>query len=144
MNKAASIDEYLAGVPEDARATLRWLRQVIKAIAPEAAESISYGMPAFKYKGRPLIYMGAARRHCGPPTLTVTLSFRNGEECSLPALGTDERAREGVRLSELIGALSLASALGWGSQSSTRGSPAFWQCGRARFLARTSGHGCRQ
>lgn len=41
--KASSIDEYLAGVPEDQRAALEKLRANIKAAAPRATETISYG-----------------------------------------------------------------------------------------------------
>jgi len=61
---AKDVDAYLAALPEDQRAALEKLRETIKAAAPEAAESISYGMPTFKYKGRPLIYLGAAKKHC--------------------------------------------------------------------------------
>ena len=62
--KPANIDEYLSTVAEDARAVLTALRLAIKDVAPEAVESISYGMPAFKYRGRPLAYFGAAKHHC--------------------------------------------------------------------------------
>lgn len=58
------VDDYLAALPEDQRAALDKLRGTIKAAAPEATESISYGIPTFKYKGRPLIYFGAAKKHC--------------------------------------------------------------------------------
>ena len=59
-----SIDEYLAGVPEPARSTLKKLRATIRSVAPkETTESISYGMPAFKYKG-PLVYFSAFAKHC--------------------------------------------------------------------------------
>ncbi len=58
------IDAYLAALPVGQRAVLQKLRQTIKATAPEAVESISYQMPTFKYKGRPLIYFGAAKNHC--------------------------------------------------------------------------------
>ncbi len=61
---AKDIDAYLAALSEEQRAVLQKLRATIKAIAPEAAESISYGMPTFKYKGKPLIYLGAAKNHC--------------------------------------------------------------------------------
>jgi uncharacterized protein YdhG (YjbR/CyaY superfamily) len=63
-DRPADIDGYLAKLPEDARATLEGLRRTIKATAPEADESISYGVPTFKYRGRPLAYFGAAKRHC--------------------------------------------------------------------------------
>jgi len=61
---AKDLDAYLAALPEDQRTALEKLRETIKAAAPKAAESISYGMPTFKYKGRPLIYFGAAKKHC--------------------------------------------------------------------------------
>lgn len=59
-----TVDDYVAGLPEDQRAALEKLRETIKAAAPEAAESISYGIPSFKFKGRPLIHIGAAKHHC--------------------------------------------------------------------------------
>ena len=61
---AATIDEYLAGVPEDKRAALQRLREQIQAAAPEAVESISYGRPAFKLDGRWIVGFGAAKEHC--------------------------------------------------------------------------------
>jgi uncharacterized protein YdhG (YjbR/CyaY superfamily) len=62
--KPTDIEGYLAALPEDARETLQTLRRMIQAIAPDAVESISYGMPTFKYQGRPLIYLGAWKSHC--------------------------------------------------------------------------------
>jgi len=61
---AKDVDTYLGALPEEQRAALEKLRATIRAAAPDAAESISYGMPTFKYKGRPLIYFGAAKKHC--------------------------------------------------------------------------------
>jgi uncharacterized protein YdhG (YjbR/CyaY superfamily) len=58
------VDGYLATVAEPARSTLTALRRDIHSIAPEAVESISYGMPAFKYRGKVLVYFGAAKKHC--------------------------------------------------------------------------------
>jgi uncharacterized protein YdhG (YjbR/CyaY superfamily) len=60
----ADIDAYLTALPGDQRAALEKLRGTIRAAAPEAVESISYGMPTFKHRGRPLIYFGAAKNHC--------------------------------------------------------------------------------
>jgi uncharacterized protein YdhG (YjbR/CyaY superfamily) len=37
---------------------------MIKAAVPDATEAISYGMPGYKFKGRPLIHFGAAKNHC--------------------------------------------------------------------------------
>ncbi len=60
----ATIDEYLAGVPEDKRVALERLRQQVRAAAPDATEAISYGMPAFKLDGRYFAGFSATKRHC--------------------------------------------------------------------------------
>jgi uncharacterized protein YdhG (YjbR/CyaY superfamily) len=58
------VDEYLAGVPEPARATLSKVRAVIRSVVPaEATEALSYGMPAFLYRG-PLVAYAAFKNHC--------------------------------------------------------------------------------
>ncbi len=61
---AATIDEYLAGVPADKRAALQKLREQIQAAEPEATEVISYGLPTFKLDGRWLVAFGAAKGYC--------------------------------------------------------------------------------
>src|ERR1035438_1400485 len=71
MKKAAkgsavpkNVNEYLAGVPEPARTTLKKIRATIRSVVPpEATEAISYGMPAFQYKG-PLFAYAAFKAHC--------------------------------------------------------------------------------
>jgi uncharacterized protein YdhG (YjbR/CyaY superfamily) len=62
--KPGSIDEYLAGIEPDKRATLQKLRRSIHAAAPRAEECISYGIPAFRLDGRMLVAFGAAAKHC--------------------------------------------------------------------------------
>jgi uncharacterized protein YdhG (YjbR/CyaY superfamily) len=54
----------LAALPADQRAALFALRTAIAALAPEADEMISYGMPAFRYRGRPLVAYAAFKAHC--------------------------------------------------------------------------------
>ena len=73
-----NVDEYLAGVPEPARGTLNKIRAAIRsAVPPEAAEAISYGMPAFKYKGT-LVWFAAFSNHCSLfPTASVIEAFKN-------------------------------------------------------------------
>ena len=64
MIAAATVEEYFTKVPEPARSTLNKVRATIRKAAPsEAVETISYGMPAFKYKG-PLICYAAFSDHC--------------------------------------------------------------------------------
>lgn len=61
---APDIDAYLAKVPQEQRAALQALRQVIRRAAPDAEECISYGLPGFRQGGRLLVSFGAARKHC--------------------------------------------------------------------------------
>jgi uncharacterized protein YdhG (YjbR/CyaY superfamily) len=61
---AGDVDAYLAKVPEPARTTLEKLRAMIRAVAPkEATECLSYGIPAFRYKGG-LVGYAAFKKHC--------------------------------------------------------------------------------
>jgi uncharacterized protein YdhG (YjbR/CyaY superfamily) len=61
---AATIEAYLARVPDDKRAALERLRGQIRAAAPHAVEAISYGMPAFLVDGRYFVGFSAAKGHC--------------------------------------------------------------------------------
>jgi len=63
MNASASVDDYLAAIPEERRAVMEALRQTIKAAAPDATELISYGMPAFKSHGQFLVSYDAYKNH---------------------------------------------------------------------------------
>ena len=61
--KPSTIDEYLSQVSEDKRAALQALREIIRSVAPEAEECISYQIPAFRLNGM-LVGFAAARDHC--------------------------------------------------------------------------------
>jgi uncharacterized protein YdhG (YjbR/CyaY superfamily) len=72
--KPKTIDEYLAGVKPDQRTALEKLRGTIRAVAPEAEECISYGIPAFRLNGRLLVGFGAWANHCSfYPMSSMTL-----------------------------------------------------------------------
>lgn len=64
MVTPSGVDDYLAALPEEPRTALEQLRGMIKAAAPEATETISYQMPAFKDHGRMLVYYAAFKDHC--------------------------------------------------------------------------------
>jgi len=58
------VDSYLASFPESTRKKLKQLRAAIRKAAPEAEEVISYGMPAYRYKGM-LVYFSGFKGHIG-------------------------------------------------------------------------------
>jgi len=58
------VDDYLAEVAPEARATLEKLRKTIKAMVPNAVEVISYQVPTFKLDGRMLVSYAAFKDHC--------------------------------------------------------------------------------
>jgi uncharacterized protein YdhG (YjbR/CyaY superfamily) len=62
--RSAEVDTFLAGLAPQMRAALEDLRRTIAKAAPAAVEGISYGVPAFKYRGRPLVSFGAGKNHC--------------------------------------------------------------------------------
>jgi uncharacterized protein YdhG (YjbR/CyaY superfamily) len=63
-NTISDVDAYLARVPEPARTTLEKLRFTIRSIVPpETTEKLSYGIPAFQYKGG-LVAYAAFKKHC--------------------------------------------------------------------------------
>jgi uncharacterized protein YdhG (YjbR/CyaY superfamily) len=73
---AKNVDEYIAPFPPAVRTTLNKLRQTIKAAAPQAEETISYMMPAYKQQGV-LVYFGAYKTHIGfYPTGRGVVAFK--------------------------------------------------------------------
>ena len=60
-----TVDEYIQLFPKDVQEVLQAIRKLIREEAPEAVEMISYQMPAFKLKGRPLVYFAAWKSHIG-------------------------------------------------------------------------------
>lgn len=64
MVKPKAIEEYIAAFPENVQQMLMQIRSIIKREAPGAAETIRYGMPAFKI-GKEHIYLAAYKKHIG-------------------------------------------------------------------------------
>jgi uncharacterized protein YdhG (YjbR/CyaY superfamily) len=60
---AEEIDQYLAALEEPKRTTLARLRQTILEVLPEADQGISYGVPAFKVRGKTIAGFAAFKNH---------------------------------------------------------------------------------
>ena len=60
-----NVDDYIHSFPGEIQELLQQIRNIIKNTVPEAMESISYGMPAYKLKGRPLVYFAGYKNHIG-------------------------------------------------------------------------------
>lgn len=66
MNTAfTTVDDYISSFPEEIQIILKQLRQIILEEAQDVKESISYGMPAYKTHGKPLVYFAAFKKHIG-------------------------------------------------------------------------------
>jgi uncharacterized protein YdhG (YjbR/CyaY superfamily) len=79
MRKPATVDDYLAEVPEPARSTLNKIRATIRSVVPpETTEAMSYGMPTFQYKGGLMGYAAFAN-HCSlfPMSPPLIDAFQN-------------------------------------------------------------------
>lgn len=61
----STVDTYIDKFDGEVRARLVQMREIVRAEAPEATESISYGMPAYKLNGRPLVYFAGYENHVG-------------------------------------------------------------------------------
>ncbi|HEY0055125.1 MAG TPA: DUF1801 domain-containing protein [Pedobacter sp.] len=59
------VDDYIQSFPPQVQAILNKIRHIILQTAPEAVESISYGIPAYKFKGKPLVYFAGFKNHIG-------------------------------------------------------------------------------
>jgi uncharacterized protein YdhG (YjbR/CyaY superfamily) len=65
MATPTTVDDYLATLADDRRAVVEELRRTINAAAPEATETIAYGMPALRsHGGQFLVSYAAYKKHC--------------------------------------------------------------------------------
>jgi len=84
-----NMDEYIASFSPEVRAILEKIRSTIRNAAPNAQETISYKIPAFRLNGI-LVYFAAFKKHIGlyPPVkgdarLEKAISTYAGEKGNL-------------------------------------------------------------
>ena len=63
--KPGNVDDYISDFSEDIRSVLENIRTTIRKAAPGALEMISYGIVAFKFHGKPLVYFAGFKNHIG-------------------------------------------------------------------------------
>ena len=61
----SEIEQYIKQYPAHVQTILSKIRKLIFDIAPEATESMSYGMPAYKINNKPFVYYAAYAKHIG-------------------------------------------------------------------------------
>lgn len=90
MKSVISVDSYISNSPENVRQKLVKIRSVIKSIAPEVQEKISYKMPFYNYMG-PLAYFGYTKKHIGlyipPPIVKEFKKELKGYRTATAAIG---------------------------------------------------------
>jgi uncharacterized protein YdhG (YjbR/CyaY superfamily) len=58
-----AVEDFLQALTPERRAALQHLRELTIQTCPEAVEGFGYGMPGYKYRGRPLIYFSSFKNH---------------------------------------------------------------------------------
>lgn len=67
------IDEYLKNLPEDRRAALTRLRDIIRKTIPGCTERVGYQVPIFRYK-KDIVGMASQKRFCSLYTMSPELT----------------------------------------------------------------------
>ncbi|MFL9834127.1 iron chaperone [Chryseobacterium terrae] len=78
-NTFKNFEEYSLFFPENVQLKLEVLRKTIHSQNSDFKEYISYQMPAFKYKDKPLVYFAAYKNHIGFYPLPEALKFFENE-----------------------------------------------------------------
>ena len=64
---------YFALQPAPVRKRLKEVRDIVRALAPDAVEVFSYGIPGFKLNGKPLVWYAAFAHHTSVYPMTASI-----------------------------------------------------------------------
>jgi uncharacterized protein YdhG (YjbR/CyaY superfamily) len=59
----ATITDYIEAQPEVVGSKLKQVRSAIQKAVPDAIEVIGYGMPGYKFMGKPMLYFAGFKQH---------------------------------------------------------------------------------
>ena len=79
MADPSPIDAYLAPLPAEQRELLEHVRAWIRRLLPDAVETISYGIPAFKMGDTAVVWFAAWKRHCSIYPVTAEFLAANAD-----------------------------------------------------------------
>ena len=82
VEKAKTVQEYLARLSPEFRAELERIRSLALNLAPDAEETMSYGMPTLTYRGRALVYFTASKKHLSFYPSSFAIAELGGELAS--------------------------------------------------------------
>jgi len=117
---SAQIDAALARAPEAQRVALQTLRETIAATAPGATEVFSYGAPAFRYRGHPLVSYAVAKAHCAfyvmsPAVIVAHAADLEGFDTSKGAIRfTPDQPLPAALVAKLVRARMAETEARWG------------------------------
>ena len=79
-SEASKVSAYFAALPPATRRELKKIRDAIRSVAPDATESITYGIPTWKIDGQRLIYCAGWKNHTSIYPLTPAIMRAHKDE----------------------------------------------------------------
>jgi uncharacterized protein YdhG (YjbR/CyaY superfamily) len=78
MKAFRSVDRYIAAQPRALQGVLERVRSTIRKAVPGGEEVISYGIPAYKRRGHPMLYFAGWKQHYSiyPSNDRIVAAFR--------------------------------------------------------------------
>lgn len=61
----SELSDYLAELPEPQRTAISAVYERARELVPDAVDGVGYGMPALRYRGKPLLSVMNAKGHIG-------------------------------------------------------------------------------